>query len=212
MDGMATAETFWNKIARKYAARPVADMPAYEDTLARTRRYLTPTDSVLEIGCGTGTTALILSPGVGRYTGTDIATAMLAIAEGKRAEAGRGNLVFRQEAADARGSDGAPFDAILAFSILHLVEDFGATLGAIHGRLAPGGVLISKTACIAELSPVLRLVLRLVLPVMRAFGFAPRVTMLSIPALEAAVTAAGFRIVETHSYGRASRFIVARRD
>ena len=31
---------FWDRIARKYAADPIADMAGYERTLERTRHYL----------------------------------------------------------------------------------------------------------------------------------------------------------------------------
>lgn len=57
---------FWDRIARKYASDPIKDTAGYERTLARTRELLTHTDTVLEIGCGTGTTALKLAPSVQR--------------------------------------------------------------------------------------------------------------------------------------------------
>lgn len=60
----ANDEKFWNGTARKYAASQIGDMAGYERTLARTRSYLHPDDRVLEIGCGTGTTALIHAPNV----------------------------------------------------------------------------------------------------------------------------------------------------
>ena len=48
-----TAEiAFWDNIAETYAARPVQNMDAYEETLARVRTYLRPDDAVLEVGCG----------------------------------------------------------------------------------------------------------------------------------------------------------------
>ena len=50
--------------APKYAKSPIKDVPAYEYTLGRTRSYLKPTDAVLELGCGTGGTALKLADAV----------------------------------------------------------------------------------------------------------------------------------------------------
>lgn len=51
-------QTFWNRFAARYAARPlkniVADKPMFADLAARVK----PTDPVLEIGCGTGGTAI----------------------------------------------------------------------------------------------------------------------------------------------------------
>ena len=57
---------FWDKSARKYAAAPIKDMEGYDRTVDRTRQLLRDTDTVLELGCGTGTTALKLAPHVSR--------------------------------------------------------------------------------------------------------------------------------------------------
>ena len=51
---------FWDKAAAKYAKSPIEDIEAYNYTIGRTRSYLSPTDRVLEVGCGTGSTALLL--------------------------------------------------------------------------------------------------------------------------------------------------------
>ena len=84
---MTTDAQFWNKIARRYAANPVKDMSSYEQTLERAGSYLHADDSVLELGCGTATTALILAPQVTQYTATDIADEMIAIGREKAADA-----------------------------------------------------------------------------------------------------------------------------
>jgi hypothetical protein len=47
---------FWNGAARKYAKRPLSDVPGYERTPERTRSHLKPSDVVLAFGSGTGTT------------------------------------------------------------------------------------------------------------------------------------------------------------
>ena len=76
---------FWDRSSRKYAKSSIADLNGYERTLERTRAYLQPGDSVLELGCGTGTTALRLADGVQSYLATDISGGMIAIAEEKLA-------------------------------------------------------------------------------------------------------------------------------
>ena len=58
---MQQAETFWDGAAENYAKSPIRDVEAYNYTLERTRTYLSPTDKVLEVGCGTGSTALLLA-------------------------------------------------------------------------------------------------------------------------------------------------------
>ena len=57
---MMTATNFWDKTAKKYARKPIDDLPAYEATLERVRSFLHADDRILEFGCGTGGTALAL--------------------------------------------------------------------------------------------------------------------------------------------------------
>ncbi|MBB4196661.1 cyclopropane fatty-acyl-phospholipid synthase-like methyltransferase [Rhodoblastus sphagnicola] len=106
--------------------------------LAATARQLKPTDRVLEIGCGAGSTAIRLAPYAGSWMATDFSAEMLRIAEAKPAPK---NLRF--VLADAENAfDGGPFDAICAFQILHLVDDLPGLLSRIHAHLKPGGLLL----------------------------------------------------------------------
>ena len=79
---------FWDKAAEKYAKSAIADPDAYEYTLGRTRTYLKPTDNVLELGCGTGSTALVLASDVAKISAVDISKGMLEIARGNRGRGG----------------------------------------------------------------------------------------------------------------------------
>jgi len=56
--GMNKSEKFWNKCARKYSKEKIKDEEGYRKTLEDTQKYLGQEKIVLEIGCGTGTTAL----------------------------------------------------------------------------------------------------------------------------------------------------------
>ena len=62
---MPPSSKFWDRIAARYARKPVADEAAYRRKLAVTRDYLAPDMDVLEFGCGTGSTAIVLSHGFG---------------------------------------------------------------------------------------------------------------------------------------------------
>lgn len=200
---------FWDRAAAKYAKSKIKNMPAYEATLARVQSYLKPTDTVLELGCGTGSTALLLADNVAQYTASDISPNMIEIARGKAAETGLDNLKFT--VAPVIDAPFAPdsFDAVLGFSILHLVDDLPGTLGWLHRVLKPGGLLISKTACLRGMNPLIRVIL----PAMQWVGLAPYVGVFNSDALEKSVRDAGFEIVESRVFDGAKgvRFIVARK-
>lgn len=214
---MPTSKQFWNNVADKYASAPIRDEEAYQFTLDRTRSYLKPTDRVLELGCGTGSTALLLADSVHEIIGSDIAPRMVEIASEKaeQQEVANARFVAGDVMAD-HIAEGAPFDAILALNLLHLVDDIPAAMRRVHGMLKPGGLFISKTPCLKEPAiPLKWRLMMLAIPLMQLFGKAPStVHRFSIAELEQEITKAGFEIIEVGNYPAAppSRYIVAKRQ
>ena len=114
---------FWDRTSRKYAASAILDRAGYERTLDRTRALLGSGDRVLELGCGTGTTALLLADDVQHYLATDISAGMIAIANEKRAVGPNPGPCLShgdRGSACARGEDRRPNEHIRAagFDIL----------------------------------------------------------------------------------------------
>jgi SAM-dependent methyltransferase len=186
---------FWDRSSRKYARSAIADPNGYERTLERARAHLQPGDNVLELGCG-----------------TDISGGMIAIADEKLAVESIPALSFRTATAEELVHEESRFDAVLGFNYLHLVRDVPGTLRSIHALLKPGGLFISKTPCLGDMNPLIRLLL---LPAMRAIGKAPHVSSLGASALEQLIIDAGFDVLvrEGHaSKGKDQRpYIVARK-
>lgn len=201
---------FWNRVARKYAAEPIADMAGYEASLQRTRGLLSTEHDVLEIGCGTGTTALRLATSTGRLLATDISAEMITIAKEKLASQPIPQLSFALADADVPMFGTTTYDRVLAFNLLHLVIDLDQTMAMAAQALRPGGLFISKTACIAEMNPLIRL---LALPLMQAIGKAPHVQCLNEAQLRAALTRQGLQIVSVERHGTKKKdfrvFIIA---
>ncbi|KIC46920.1 hypothetical protein RA28_04110 [Ruegeria sp. ANG-S4] len=205
---------FWSKISRKYAANPIRDMDGYMSTLERTKSYLSPDDSVLEIGCGTGSTALLIAPEVAHITATDIAPGMIEIANEKLATEHAPNVTFKVAEVLEHSLDGAEYDAVLAHNLLHLVPDLDHALDHIFSLVRPGGVFISKTVCAPERRGLkFALISKVAIPVMQVFGKAPFVEFISAAELEQKIGRAGFEIIETADQigTLRSRYVVARK-
>lgn len=211
-DAVARKARFWDRIARKYAADPIADLPGYEATLRRVQGLLTREMNVLEIGCGTGSTALRLAPFTRRLLATDVSAGMIAIAREKLADEPLPQLAFALADADAPAAGPGDYHAVLAFNLLHLVSDLDGALASAVQALRPGGLLISKTACISEMNP---LIPWLAIPVMRAFGKAPQVLCFNADELQAAMERQGLVIEAVERHGTRGKdirvFIVARK-
>ncbi len=201
---------FWNRVAQKYAQKAVADRVGYERTLNRTRDYLASGDRVLELGCGTGTTARLLADSVQFYLATDISSGMIAIAQREHLKENLPELRFEIATAEFV-TDSPPFNAILGYNYLHLVRDLPATLQRIHSLLVPEGLFISKTPCVGDMNAFIRFSI----PVLRAVGKAPYAGIFRGAELEQQIIRAGFDIlaVENHaSKGNEFRpYIVARK-
>lgn len=206
---MERTAKFWDKHAVGYSKRPIKNMPAYEQTLTHTRRFLSKTDHVVELGCGTGSTALLLADNVAKITGTDISPKMIEIASGKVQDTQADVVQFKQSDACGSTLPKQEFDAVLAFNLLHLLEDLPGAIRGAYDLVKPGGVFISKTPCLGENNRFLKILVW----AMRKVGYAPYVNFLSFEALDAAIRNAGFEILETGLYPVkfGSRFIVARK-
>lgn len=200
-----TATAFWDNIAEKYSRHPIGNMDAYEATLDRVRHWLRPEMSVLELGCGTGTTALKLAGSARAILGTDLSGEMVRIARDKAADVA--HVRFETATAETAGT-GHGFDAVLAFNLLHLVEDPAAVAAHVRSLMSPGGLFMSKTPCLGG-KPWFRPLIW----ALQLVGKAPKPVHVLRPAqVEAAIRSAGFEIVETGGYPKKlpNHFIVAR--
>lgn len=206
---MSTRVWFWDKIAQRYARTPIADQASYEQKLEFTREYFSPLSRVLEIGCGTGSTAILHAPYVEHYHAIDCSHEMLEIARQKVADGALDNLSFKQSSIEALDSPEGEWDAVLAMSVLHLLDKRPRALRKIHSLLKPGGVLISSTICLGD-SPWR---IRMLAPLFRLLPFMPRFSALKREALIAEIEANGFKVEKTWCPGpNKAVFIVARRQ
>ncbi len=187
---MTHSSRFWDRIAARYARKPVADEAAYQKKLAVTREYLRPDMEVLEFGCGTGSTAIVHAPHVREIHAIDISEKMLEIARSRAEAAGVGNVRFEQSDIDAFSAPDGTFDAVLGLSILHLLEDRNPAIAKVYRMLKPGGVFVSSTVCLGDTMKFFELIG----PIGEFLGLMPLVRVFTVQELVDSLEAAGFAI------------------
>lgn len=203
------AENFWDRIADKYSRQPIADEDSYQRKLAESQSLMKPTMKVLELGCGTGSTAIKHAPYVAEFVATDVSAAMIEIGIKRAKEAGIHNVTFKQSGVeDFDGKEGS-YDMILALSLLHLLPDRPAAITKIHRLLKPGGFFISSTVCLSDRMWFMRPII----PVMQWLDKAPYVEFLKAENVRNEISQAGF-IEQNHwTHGRSnSLFLIAKKS
>jgi ubiquinone/menaquinone biosynthesis C-methylase UbiE len=205
---MGSSSRFWDRIADRYARQPIADQAAYQRKLEITRDHLRADMELLEIGCGTGSTALLHAPHVKHIRATDISSRMIEIARAKAEAANVRNITFECSSIDDLRVDDESVGAVLGMSILHLVEDRDAVIARVHRMLEPGGVFITSTACLGDTMKFFKIIG----PIGRLLGLMPTVKVFTASELETSLTEAGFAIEHRWQPGRGKAlFLVARK-
>lgn len=189
---------FWDRFAERYARQPIADEDIYQEKLRITREFLRPDMSVLEFGCGTGSTALLHAPYVQRIRAVDSSARMIEIARGKADAQNVKNVAFEVLSIEDLPAAGESYDAVLGLNILHLLENKREAIAKVYELLAPGGVFVASTACIADNMKFIKFVE----PLGVFFGLMPPLNIFTTAELEAALREAGFTIERRWSPGK----------
>jgi len=199
---------FWNKRADKYSKRPISDQATYEKKLQITREYFRPDMEVLELGCGTGSTALAHAPYVKHILATDLSTRMIEIARDKGKAAGIDNVTFEAVSADGLDVPDGSIDAVMGHNLLHLLEDKERVITDVHRMLKTGGMFVTSTACIGDMM----FLFRLIVPVGRSLRLFPMVKVFTAAELKQSLDNAGFALEhEWQPKKNAAMFIICRK-
>jgi 2-polyprenyl-3-methyl-5-hydroxy-6-metoxy-1,4-benzoquinol methylase len=210
---MNNSEKFWDRAANTYDQEEEKDEQTYVEIIDKTREYLKIGDVVLDFGCGTGHASNEIAGNVKVIHAIDTSSKMIERAKQKADARKIENVDYAHSTIfDARYGIGS-FDVVLAFYILHLLEDTHEVMQRIHELLKPGGLIISVTPCLGE-----KKTLNILLSMLSKVGLVPNVRSFKVSELEASIANGNFQIVETECLRRSSlgrsqeHFIVAKRN
>ena len=110
---MPTVSEFWDGCAQNYDAQVGTHYAeAYEKTAACFKKYLKPTDTVLDFACGTGIVTFAVAPSVQSVRAIDVSGEMVRRAQEKAGRQGAENVTVTQtdlsDASLAEGSEQTP--------------------------------------------------------------------------------------------------------
>jgi ubiquinone/menaquinone biosynthesis C-methylase UbiE len=155
-------------------------------------KYLPESGLVLDYGCGTGTHSLQFAGRVKEIHGIDFAQGMVEAAQKKSEANGIENARFMHATIfDERLKPGS-YDVVLAWGILHLLDDRKLVMKRIYDVTRPGGIIVSATECMAEKKTPITSLLSFL---MRIGIFPINLKFFTVAELEESFTGAGFRII-----------------
>jgi 2-polyprenyl-3-methyl-5-hydroxy-6-metoxy-1,4-benzoquinol methylase len=205
--GVKRAERFWDGRSKEYDRNEEKYEQSYKKAVDNTRKYLSVSDVVLDYGCGTGIVTNDLADSVREIHGIDISSGMIDVARRRAAERGIENVRYAQSTIFDERYGRESYNVILAFSVLHLLEDTQKVMQRINQLLKPGGLFISETPCLGERTAFLSMLLFL----LSKTGLVPYLSRFGSAELQDLVVGGGFRIVDTEDSDQTppTHFIVA---
>lgn len=205
---MNKTEKFWDKMANYYDRIEKKDELTYIKIIEETKKYLKTSDVVLDYGCGTGLMSNEIAGNVKVIRAIDISSKMIEIAKIKACQRKIENIDYTHSTIfDERYKRGS-FDVILCFYILHLLDDSPKVMKRINELLKPGGLIISATPCMGEIT-----FLSIGLSLVSKIGLIPKFRSFKTSELEDSIANGNFEIVETECLHQSGKqyFIVAKK-
>jgi len=212
---ISKVQKFWDKQATRYDNSERQFESVTKEIIAKTKNYLDKSDNVLDFGCATGTKTIALADSVNHIHGLDISTEMIREAIKKKDEANILNISFSQGTLFEDDFEKASFDKIIAYAILHLLEDSEKLIRRIHELLKPGGLFISTTACMKDKMAIKNKLQFIVIRFLKRLGIFPlHLNLYTFFDVEKLIEHQNFQIIEAEKlfHGLTASFIVARKQ
>ena len=207
-------QKFWDKQAKRYDEAEKQFATVYSDIIAKTCEYLNLKDFVLDYGCATGSKAIELAQKVQQIHGLDISSEMINEAIKKKNKLKIPNITFSQGTIFDADLKINSFDTIIAYGIIHLLENNQKVIQRIHDLLKQGGLFISTTACMKDKMSIKKRIEVTMYILMKRLGVFPlHLNMFKSSDVKKIIEDQNFQIIEAENIidGIPSVFIIAKK-
>lgn len=211
---MSNTKNFWDKQAKIYDKSEERYHQIHFKIVENTKKHIHTNDVVLDYGCGTGTKTLLLADKVKGINAIDISSKMIKEAKRKAMNRKILNVEFEDISIMDTRFEKESFDVILAFNVLHVIENNHQVIPRINQLLKQGGLFISATPCLKEKMKFINKMQLFLYGIVMKLGIIPNfLTKFKFSELEKLISSKDFRIVETEKlYQKVSNnFIVAKK-
>ena len=191
---MDKTEKFWDKQAKGYTDQQHHVQLNENKDFITTLKYLNSNDIVLDYGCGGGIVSAGIANKVKEVHAIDVSSEMIEVAKANAVGLDINNVHYAQATIFDERFQKESFNVILAFRVLHVLDDVPAAIRRTNELLKPGGVFISVTSCMGSPKGFMGIVVFLA----RKLGILPiQINMLKLPGLQGLLTGEEFELVES---------------
>ena len=211
---MNKSKEFWDRASKNYDKTEERFEYIHSKSRENTKKYLNGSNIVLDYGCGTGTTSCEIANLVKEIHAIDISSKMIEIAKRKAVASKVENINFSQTDIFDKRYKKESFDVILAFNMLHTVDDPQVVLQKIYELLKPEGLFISVTPCLRDKMAFLVNIQIQLVRILCKIGVIPiPIRRLKSSELDDLVVNGGFQTIDTEKLykGASSYFVVAKK-
>ena len=201
---MNKSEKFFDKVSRR--SKPEPNQTASK-VIELSKELLEKDSYILDFGCGSGAITNKLAEDVRSIDAIDISSGMLEFAQKQAENSSIENINYIQASIfDGRFKD-QQFDAILAFNVLHYIEDMPKLFGRIDTLLKPEGLFLSSTACLREK----RSLIGYLVLFLTKIGVMPRMYFYKRSELEDLIINGNFRMIGTEKISKLPEYFIVTR-
>jgi len=198
---MTKSEKFFDKVSSK--SKPEPNRTASK-IIESSKEFLEKNKYVLDFGCGSGAITNKLAKEVKAIDAIDISSGMLEFAQKHAEENAITNINYRQVSIFDEDFKEETFDVILAFNVLHYIEDMPSHVVRINSLLKPNGIFISSTACMKEK----RSLIRYLVSFLSKMGVVPKMISYKKERLETLIKNGNFEMIKSEKISKLPEYFI----